>query len=454
MQNLTMSENEEGGVNPPSPDEIKKDLEELFRDKYGANINMVIGDDPAGIDLLEKMDAGEQLGETEQDNESQKEIKMENLRQFKMSPKEVKSYLDRFVIKQDEAKKALSIAICDHYNHVRRCLEDPEADDMHYYKQNILLMGPTGVGKTYLIKLISELLGVPYVKADATRFTEIGYVGSNVDDLCKDLVTKAGGDISLAQYGIIFLDEADKLASGTGGANGKEVGSRGVQFGLLKLMEDTEVNLTSPHDMASQIQSLMEFQKNGKVEPKLLNTKHVLFIVSGAFTGLEDIVSKRLKMRTIGLTKGTEDKSVLSKIYKNATTGDFISYGLEAEFIGRLPVRVSCDELSAEDLTKVLGESEESLILQYVDSFKGHGIDVRFTTCAISEIAKLAFGEKTGARGLMTVMEKILREYKYELPSSSIDTIQINSEIIRNPDVELTKLLNSFDQVPPQVPIQ
>ena len=371
-----------------------------------------------------------------------------------MSPKEVKSYLDRFVIKQDEAKKALSIAICDHYNHVRRCLEDPEADDMHYYKQNILLMGPTGVGKTYLIKLISELLGVPYVKADATRFTEIGYVGSNVDDLCKDLVTKAGGDISLAQYGIIFLDEADKLASGTGGANGKEVGSRGVQFGLLKLMEDTEVNLTSPHDMASQIQSLMEFQKNGKVEPKLLNTKHVLFIVSGAFTGLEDIVSKRLKMRTIGLTKGTEDKSVLSKIYKNATTGDFISYGLEAEFIGRLPVRVSCDELSAEDLTKVLGESEESLILQYVDSFKGHGIDVRFTTCAISEIAKLAFGEKTGARGLMTVMEKILREYKYELPSSSIDTIQINSEIIRNPDVELTKLLNSFDQVPPPVPIQ
>src|SRR5690606_30669519 len=153
--------------------------------------------------------------------------------------KEVKAYLDRYVIRQDEAKKALAIAVCDHYHHVRECVEDPSLKDVDYSKQNILMLGPTGVGKTYLVKLIAKLVGVPFVKADATRFSETGYVGSNVDDLVKDLVRQADGDIDLAQYGIVYLDEADKLATPPN-LMGRDVSGRGVQFGLLKLMEETE----------------------------------------------------------------------------------------------------------------------------------------------------------------------------------------------------------------------
>ena len=167
------------------------------------------------------------------------------------------------MIQQDEAKKALAIAVCDHYNHVRECHEDPTAADADYSKQNIVMLGPTGVGKTYLIRHIAKLIGVPFVKADATRFSETGYVGANVDDLIRELVTQAEDNLELAQYGIIYLDEADKIATPPN-IIGRDVSGRGVQIGLLKLMEETEVDLRAGNDVASQMRAAMEFQKSGR----------------------------------------------------------------------------------------------------------------------------------------------------------------------------------------------
>ena len=171
--------------------------------------------------------------------------------------------MDRFVIKQEQAKRVLSVAVCDHYNHVRRCLDDQESDQAEYVKPNVLLLGPTGVGKTFLMRNVAKLIGVPFVKADATKFSETGYVGYDVDDLVRDLVKSADGDVELAQYGIIYIDEIDKIAS-EASRSGRDVSGRGVQINLLKLMEETEVNLQSPQDMMGQMKAFMEMQRGGR----------------------------------------------------------------------------------------------------------------------------------------------------------------------------------------------
>ncbi|MCX7591763.1 MAG: AAA family ATPase, partial [Kiritimatiellae bacterium] len=176
------------------------------------------------------------------------------IREFNLKPRDIYAYLDRFVVRQDEAKKVLSVAICDHYNHVRRCIEDPEFAAREHSKHNIILLGPTGVGKTYLVRCAARLVGVPFVKADATKFSETGYVGHDAEDLVRDLVKAADGDVELAQYGIIFLDEIDKIASQPGTV-GRDVSGRGVQVNLLKLMEETEVSMFSQTDLLGQIQA-------------------------------------------------------------------------------------------------------------------------------------------------------------------------------------------------------
>jgi endopeptidase Clp ATP-binding regulatory subunit ClpX len=357
---------------------------------------------------------------------------------FDYKPRDVKAYLDRFVIKQEEAKKVLSVALCDHYHHVRLALEGKEHPN--YTKQNIILLGPTGVGKTYLIRCAADLIGVPFVKADATKFSETGYVGADVEDMVRDLLRRADGDVERAQHGIIYIDEIDKIAAAANMV-GRDVSGRGVQTNLLKLMEETEVPARSPQDIAGQIQAMMELTQRGRRLPSVINTKHILFIVSGAFDGLEKIIRKRLLEATIGFGARTKPLDETDQCLALVQTRDFIEYGFEPEFIGRLPVRVICHSLSVNDLFHILKTSEGSIIRQYEQDFAAYGIEVLFQDDGLRRIAELASEEKTGARGLMTIAERVFRDFKFELPSTQVKRFVLTRELVENPAAELKKLL-------------
>lgn len=368
---------------------------------------------------------------------------------FNLRPRDIKAHLDRFVIKQEEAKKALAIAVCDHYNHakyVRRLQEeDPDqARQIEIAKQNVVVIGPTGVGKTYLVKHIADLIGVPFVKADATKFSETGYVGGDVDDLIRELVQKANGDVNLAEYGIVYIDEIDKLAT-RGNLIGRDVSGRGVQTTLLKLMEETEVPLRNPMDIQGQMQAMMDLQR-GKKSADIINTRHILFVVSGAFSGLDKVISDRLRHGVIGFGAEQKDLPGERELFHHASTRDFIEFGFEAEFIGRLPVRVVCEALTAEDLFLILRDSEGSLVHQYERDFEAYGIRARFAESALRAIAKLGAEENTGARGLLTVCERLLRHFKFELPGSSVTELVIDEELVANPGAALVHCLKSASQ--------
>jgi len=421
----------------PSPEEVQKEFEEFVQKRFGNNVKVVSHAMPGPL--------AEGPKDIEMENEKTKEFLI-NIENFNLKPKEVKAHLDRFVIKQDEAKKALAIAVCDHYNHVKQCIDTPQNDTDEYAKQNVLILGPTGVGKTYLVKQIAKLIGVPFIKADATRFSETGYVGANVDDMVRDLVTQANGDIDTAKYGIIYIDEIDKIASPVGLSGGKDVSGRGVQSGLLKLMEETEIDLSSGNDMKSQMQAFMEIQSTGKLKNKVINTKHILFIVSGAFSKLEDVVKNRMNQNGIGFSASLERHLPDDDLLSNVTTEDLSEFGFEPEFIGRLPIRVACQKLHANDLMAILTESEGSILNQYRKAFKAYGIDISFEDDALREIAERSYHEKTGARALMTVTEAALRKFKYELPSTPVQFLNVTKAVITTPQAELERILTTESQ--------
>lgn len=418
----------------PRPEDIQREFEDFIQKKFGNSVQILTH----GMPLNNKP-------RTAKRPEAAAEVKQELDLSFDLKPKDIVAYLDRFVVGQTEAKKALAIAVCDHYNqvHAYRQAKDKQAFDA-YGKQNVLILGPTGVGKTYMIKQIAKLIGVPFVKADATRFSETGYMGANVDDLIKDLVNQANGSIEQAQFGIVYLDEADKLASPSQHV-GRDVSGRGVQLGLLKLMEETDVDLRSGHDPASQMQAFMEMQQKGRVEKQVINTRHILFIVSGAFTGLEDIIARRMNRAAIGFSQDAgKDKALKltkSAYLHQASTEDFVSYGFEPEFIGRLPVRVACDPLDSTKLYGILKDAESSIISQYKQAMRAYGIELSFTDDALRAIAEQAAQEKTGARALMTVCERLLRSFKYELPSLDVMELSIDADVVANPEASLARIV-------------
>ena len=421
---------------PPNPfEEIQRQLSELFKDS-----NVKVSTNSFAESNFFADESSNSPDETIQNEAVSETDPLELIRHFKLKPKEVRDHLNRFVIRQDEAKKVLSVAICDHYNHVRQSLSAKKTLAKEYSKQNILLLGPTGVGKTYLIKNIARLIGVPFVKADATKFSETGYVGSDVEDLVRDLVKAADGSVELAEHGIIFVDEIDKIAS-EAGAGGRDVSGRGVQINLLKLMEETEVNLFSPTDMMAQMQAAMEIQRGNAPQRKSINTRNILFIVSGAFDKLSESIKKRLNQSQMGFGAAPHnDDEDLSSYLKYAETTDFTKYGFEPEFIGRVPVRVACQALSSEDLAHILTTSEGSILNQYHNDFNGYGIEFDITPKAILSIAQKASEEGTGARGLMTVLERLFRDFKFELPSSAIKRFDVTAEMINDPLSTLKEL--------------
>lgn len=419
-----------------TPEELQRDIQEFLKKKLGDGSFAAI---PLGFNQVPADEA------ITGDEEEPEETKPESLR-FDLTPRQVKEHLDRFVIGQDEAKKALSVAVCDHYNHVRVAQENEDGAVIDYVKQNVILLGPTGVGKTYLIRTIAQLIGVPFVKADITKFSETGYVGGDVDDLVRELVRISDGDVELAEYGIIFLDEIDKIAT-SGGQISRDVTGRGVQTGLLKLLEETEVQARSPQDISAQFQEFFQARK-GKSAKRTINTRHILFVVSGAFSGIEEMIEKRLSQQNVGFgamdvsDHHENDESILSCV----STEDFVEYGFEPEFIGRLPIRVSLDHLSQNDLFEILATSEGSILKQHKENFVGYGMEVAFTNDALEKVAEIALREKTGARGLMTVLESALRGFKFHLPGTDIKKFLVSPEVIDNPQAALEELLASPSQ--------
>ncbi len=421
----------------PNPDELQRKLSEFMRTQFGEKANVQTAYVPAA-----PADAGNE------EPPGAEPLEHDGF-EFHYRPRDIKAHLDRFVIRQDEAKKVLSIAICDHYNHVnhmRSLAQDDEkkAAQLDYSKQNVVLLGPTGVGKTYLVKHVADLIGVPFVKADATKFSETGYVGGDVEDLVRDLVKKADGDAEIAQYGIVYIDEIDKIAAASNLSGSRDVSGRGVQTTLLKLMEETDVPVRSPMDIQAQIQAAMEMQRGGSGKPKreTINTRHILFIVSGAFGGLKERVTRRLRHGSMGFGSTQRVKELSdAEVFREVTTKDFIDYGFEPEFIGRLPVRVFCEPLTADDLFEILQRSEGSILRQYERAFRAYGIEVGFTEDGMRIIADRASTEGTGARGLFTVCERLLREFQYELPGSGATRLVVGKALTDDPSGALKALL-------------
>ena len=422
----------------PTPEELQQSLQDFFGKMGNVQWGM------AGMNTEPEESAPEVAQESAADS----------VFEFDYIPRDIKAHLDRFVIRQDEAKKALSIAVCDHYNHAKylRSLENENGklpEGVELQKQNVIVVGPTGVGKTYLVKHIAELIGVPFVKADATKFSETGYVGGDVDDLVRDLVQKAEGDVDLAEFGIIYIDEIDKIATRSE-MIGRDVSGRGVQTTLLKLMEETEVPLSNPMDIRSQMKSMMSMQQGGGSARDTVNTRHILFIVSGAFSGLEKVVRKRLSEGQIGFGADPVEQPMDGESFNEVETQDFIDFGFEAEFIGRLPVRVVCEKLSATDLENIMKFSEGSLLRQYEREFEAYGIMARFEDSAIGRIASLAEKENTGARALMTVCERLLRDFKFELPGTSVSELKISDDLIDRRE----ELLEQYRELGRQVDVE
>jgi ATP-dependent Clp protease ATP-binding subunit ClpX len=399
-------------------------MEDFFSNKYGDKVKLGV------------LSAEPDQARTADDGTEPKEVPLDL--PFDYLPRDIKKYLDRFVVKQDNAKKVLATTICDHYNHIKRC--SAKGPCREYSKQNVIMLGPTGVGKTYLVRTIADLIGVPFVKADATKFSETGYVGGDVEDLVRELVHKADGNIRLAEYGIIYLDEIDKIATPTN-ILGRDVSGGGVQRGLLKLMEETEVSLRTPFDLTSQLQAAMEFQSKGKVSRSTINTRHILFIMSGAFNGLTEIIRKRLGAKAIGF-HATGRKTPKDEDYLQfAKSNDFIEYGFESEFVGRVPVVVSCHELGVDDLFEILKNSEGSIMRQYINAFEAYGIELSPTDAGLHRIAQKAYQDHTGARSLVGVCERTFREYKYHLPHSSVKSIELTDKLVDDPDDVLHGIL-------------
>jgi ATP-dependent Clp protease ATP-binding subunit ClpX len=416
----------------PDQKELEKELNEYLGKKYGDRIRLV-------VPMLFPKPQTEEVPKEEKELGQGKKKKIH----FDLKPEELEAFLNDYIIRQDDAKEILATKICTHFNRIKfteMTKGRNRYEGVGHIKNNILMIGPTGVGKTYLIKLIAKKIGVSFVKGDATKFSETGYVGGDVEDLVRDLVYEANGDIELAQYGIIYVDEIDKIAS-SNNLIGPDVSRMGVQRALLKPMEETEVDLKVPHDPISQLEAIEHYRKTGKREKRTINTKNILFIMSGAFNGLEEFIKKRLNQEGIGFGAEVRSKDERAGYLKQVKAEDLITFGFESEFIGRLPVTTVFEKLEVDDLYAILKNPSNPVILGKKKDFKSYGIDIQFEDEALYELAVKAYEEKTGARGLVSAVEKVLIKFEKRLPSTDIRKFVVTRAVVENPEQELARLL-------------